>query len=85
MNTFKSAWQGLVTGRETSSYKEHQNINGRYERLKSCHTAVAPNLYRTYFAQDMNYDTDATGLQRVAEADFNAAQIRLSVHRAVHS
>lgn len=34
------------------------------------HTAVAANLYRTYFAQDMNYDTDATGLQRVAEADF---------------
>lgn len=37
------------------------------------HTAVAANLYRTYFAQDMNYDTDATGLQRVAEADFKDA------------
>lgn len=37
------------------------------------HTAVADNLYRTYFAKDMNYDTDATGvtsLQRVKEADF---------------
>lgn len=37
------------------------------------HTAVADNLYRTYFAQDMNYDTDATGLQRVEEADFKDA------------
>lgn len=37
------------------------------------HTPVAANLYRTYFAQDMNYDTDATGLQRVAEADFKDA------------
>lgn len=37
------------------------------------HTVVAANLYRTYFAQDMNYDTDATGLQRVAEADFKDA------------
>lgn len=34
------------------------------------HTAVADNLYRTYFAKDMNYDTEATGLQRVKEADF---------------
>lgn len=34
------------------------------------HTQIASGLYRTYFAKDMNYDTDATGLQRVAEADF---------------
>ena len=34
------------------------------------HTQIASGLYRTYFAQDMNYDTDATGLQRVEEADF---------------
>lgn len=33
------------------------------------HTAVADNLYRTYFAKDMNYDENAT-LQRVKEADF---------------
>lgn len=37
------------------------------------HTQIASGLYRTYFAQDMNYDTDATGLQRVAEADFKDA------------
>lgn len=37
------------------------------------HTVVAANLYRTYFAQDMNYDTDATGLQRAEEADFKDA------------
>ena len=37
------------------------------------HTQIASGLYRTYFAQDMNYDTDATGLQRVEEADFKDA------------
>lgn len=37
------------------------------------HTPVAANLYRTYFAQDMNYDTDATALKRVEEADFKDA------------
>lgn len=37
------------------------------------HTQIASGLYRTYFAQDMNYDTDATGLQLVAEADFKDA------------
>lgn len=37
------------------------------------HTQIASGLYRTYFAQDMNYDTAATGLQRVAEADFKDA------------
>ena len=37
------------------------------------HTPIASGLYRTYFAQDMNYDTDATGLQRVEEADFKDA------------
>lgn len=37
------------------------------------HTAVAGDLYRTYFAKDMNYDTDASGLQRVKEADFKDA------------
>lgn len=31
---------------------------------------VAKNLYRTYFAKDMNYDTDAT-LSRVTATDFN--------------
>lgn len=36
------------------------------------HTAVADNLYRTYFAKDMNYDTDvaANYLKRVTDADF---------------
>lgn len=36
------------------------------------HTAVAPNLYRTYFAKDMNYDTEvaANYLKRVTDADF---------------
>lgn len=34
------------------------------------HTEIASGLYRTYFAKDMNYDTDATDLQRVKEADF---------------
>lgn len=33
------------------------------------HTEIAPGLYRTYFAKDMNYDTDAT-FNRAAEADF---------------
>ncbi len=37
------------------------------------HTQIASGLYRTYFAQDMNYDTDATGLQRAEEADFKDA------------
>lgn len=37
------------------------------------HTQIASGLYRTYFAKDMNYDTDATGLQRAAEADFKDA------------
>ena len=37
------------------------------------HTQIASGLYRTYFAKDMNYDTDAAGLQRVAEADFKDA------------
>ena len=34
------------------------------------HTQIASGLYRTYFAQDMNYDTDATGLNRVTDANF---------------
>lgn len=34
------------------------------------HDAVATGLYRTYFAKDMNYDTDVT-LSRVTETDFN--------------
>lgn len=37
------------------------------------HTQIASGLYRTYFAKDMNYDTDATGLHRAAEADFKDA------------
>ena len=39
------------------------------------HTPVASNLYRTYFAKDMNYDTDvaANYLKRVADADFKDA------------
>lgn len=37
------------------------------------HTQIASGLYRTYFAQDMNYDTDATALKRVEEADFKDA------------
>ena len=36
------------------------------------HTPVASNLYRTYFAKDMNYNTDvaANYLKRVTDADF---------------
>ena len=39
------------------------------------HTPVASNLYRTYFAKDMNYNTDvaANYLNRVADADFKDA------------
>lgn len=35
-------------------------------------TAVATGLYRTYFAEDMNFDTDATGLKRAADSDFKS-------------
>lgn len=34
------------------------------------HTEIASGFYRTYFAKDMNYDTDATSLKRASEADY---------------
>lgn len=53
-------WKSYATN-ATSVARKYRFVGG---------TAVAAGLYRTYFAKDMNFDTDATSLKRAVESDF---------------
>lgn len=55
-------WKSYATN-ATSVTRKYRFVGG---------TAVAAGLYRTYFAKDMNFDTDATSLKRAVESDFKA-------------